>query len=177
MRNWLVPTLCLWTSGLCKGVQHSGTHSLTISPCNHWMIALKSPHPVAGSIYHVMWLLKHFGIKSKSIFAPHFRYFSDCVRFIMQIHIYNLSFNPWPSGTKYVDILAMKFYLLQNLSGMKIQRKSELVTRWKVQDLFFILLCLYHNTSFCFVFLCSIWVFFITLYLAVLLGLSGFFSG
>lgn len=108
-----------------------------------------------------MWLLKHFGIKSKSIFAPHFRYFSDCVRFIMQIHIYNLSFNPWPSGTKYVDILAMKFYLLQNLSGMKIQRKSELVTRWKVQDLVFILLCIY--TSFCFVFLCSIWVFLITL--------------
>lgn len=33
----------------------------------------------------------------------------------MQVHIYHLSFNPRPSGTKYVDIFAMEFYLLQTV--------------------------------------------------------------
>lgn len=63
------------------------------------MIGLESPFPVVVIIYHLRWLLKHFWIRSESIFVPNVGYSSDWVGFIMQVHIYHLSFNPRPSGT------------------------------------------------------------------------------
>lgn len=110
--RWLWPS----TTGCSSRVQ-SGTDlppSPPLSPrCNHQMIGLESPFPVVVIIYHLRWLLKHSWIRSESIFVPNVGYSSDWVGFIMQVHIYHLSFNPRPSGTKYVDIFAMEFYLLQ----------------------------------------------------------------